>query len=362
MKAIFGLSLTVLIASSTAVMGQIYRPVDTSLLWDLGYDGKGTAIAFIDGAIDDSHPFLRDKVVLQACFAPSEGLQCGKDARKLETGEVADDSAHAAECSDSDKREIGCRHTTVVAGIAAGAMIKDAPAVSIAKGSSIVAVKVISSEGTATLASILRGLTWITAKVKEQRSTGSGPNIVAVNMSLGSGSFSAACDADGQYAGVLRRIRELKGEGVAVFAAAGNNSENGVTFPACMSDVIAVGAIDKNDRVSSFSNYSSLITLFSPGQDIVSSVGGGGYEASSGTSMATAVASGAFALLMGAFPEMDVDTITTALKVKGREITVPQTNATVRAIDVASSYAFLRILASEREEAEQAQRAPGVAR
>jgi subtilisin family serine protease len=205
-------------------------------------------------------------------------------------------------------------------------------------------------------------LTWVTAKVKEQRSTGSGPNIVVVNISFGMGLFPLACDDEGQYAGVLRRIRELKGEGVAVVAAAGNNGSNGVSFPACISEVVAIGATDRNDKISSFSNYSNLVTLFTPGEGIVSSVYGGDYETLSGTSMATAVATGAFALLMGAFPEMDVDTITTALKTKGRQLTVPQTNATVRAIDVASSYAFLRILASELEEAKQAQPAPGVAR
>ena len=69
--------------------------------------------------------------------------------------------------------------------------------------------------------------------------------------------------------------------------------------------------------------------------------------------MATAVAAGSFAVLKSAFPDMDVDTITTALKTKGRPVTVPQTNSTVRAIDIGSSYAFLRILANEIEEEKQ---------
>jgi subtilisin family serine protease len=367
MKAAFGISLSIMMAFPSVGVSQDIDAAGRALLWELGYDGRGTAIAILDGAIDDRHPLLSEKVVLEACFSASEILECGKDARKLETGEVVDVSEHSASCSRSAKdgaseRFDMCDHTTHVAGIAAGASLREAPASGIAKGASIVAVKIIDAQGSTNTASILRGLTWITAKVKEQRSTGFGPNIVAVNMSFGGGFYSDACDKEGDYAGVVRRIRELKGEGVAIFAAAGNDARDGVGFPACMSDVIAIGAIGKEDKISDFTNYSSIVGLVTGGENIVSSVAGGGYRALSGTSMATAAATGAYAVLKSAFPEMDADTITTALKTKGRPITVPQTSATVRAIDVASSYAFLRILASELEQAQRERGVAGAAR
>jgi subtilisin family serine protease len=252
-------------------------------------------------------------------------------------------------------------HSTHIAGIAAGNLLNGKTATSVATGASIVAVKIMDSNGQATFASILRGLTWITAKVKEQRSTGIGPNIVAVNMSLGSGSYTAPCDNEGQYAGFLRRVRELKGEGVAVFAAAGNDGQNAVSFPGCITDVIPVGSTDRNGNMSAFTNYSGLVSLVAPAENVVSSQPGGTYAALSGTSMATAMAAGSFAVLKGAFPEMDVDVITTAIKRKGLPITVAKTNAVVRSIDVASSYAFLRILASELQEGRPSA-APGVSR
>src|SRR5712675_67057 len=100
MKAAFGLSLAVLLALPSAGMSQRFDPTGSSWLWDHGYDGRGTTIAILDGAIDDRHPLLRDKVVLQACFSASESLECGAGARKLETGEVVDVSEHAAACSN----------------------------------------------------------------------------------------------------------------------------------------------------------------------------------------------------------------------------------------------------------------------
>lgn len=328
--------------------------------WDFGYDGQDTAIAIVDGPIDDSHPLLRNKVVARACFSvvtPGEvGSACGPDARKLATDEVVSFSDKTASCAGQRAAAPagGCQHATHVAGIAAGTQIAGVQAVGIAKGADLVIAQVIDGEGKTFLSSVLRALTWITGKVEEQRSTGIGPNIVAVNMSFGGGAYHAHCDNEGQFALVSRRIREMRNDGVAAFAAAGNNGSVEVSFPACLKDVIAVGAVDANQRLTSFSNRDpGLVSVLAFGDGVLSSAPGGGYKSLSGTSMASASAAGAFAVLKSAFPKMNVDQIQTALRESGQRVTTAS-GETFRAIDVAASYAFLLKLRSEIEEAQRA--------
>jgi serine protease len=320
---------------------------DVLPVWEAGYDGRGTAIVIVDGPIDNTHPMLREKVMLEACFSSKERAICGPNARVLETGDYVDISKYAASCSNIST--VACEHATHVAGVAAGALVPGGPTAGIAKGAEIVAVKVMGEDGITSFSSILLGLTWITGKVKEQRATGVGPNIVAVNMSFGGNLYGAPCDDEGEYAGVARRIRELKSEGVAVFAAAGNDSSDKVPFPACLNDTFAIAAVDANDKLTDYTNYSTSIKLGAYGNNVLSSNAGGGFAERSGTSFTSAMAAGAFAVLKGAFPDMSFEAIVTALEQKGRVVTNDK-NVNIRAIDVGGSYAFLRILASEIEE------------
>src|SRR5690606_38621352 len=57
--------------------------------------------------------------------------------------------------------------------------------------------------------------------------------------------------------------------------------------------------------VTSFSNYGrSMVDLFAPGEDILSTAPGGGYKRESGTSMAAPVVSGVAAMLLSYFPTL----------------------------------------------------------
>jgi subtilisin family serine protease len=131
-----------------------------------------------------------------------------------------------------------------------------------------------------------------------------------INMSFGK-AFSP------QKAVVDSAVRYADAHGVLMVHAAGNDAENSDTKPSFPTpnylgggraqNWIEVGASSWKSGdaiVAPFSNYGhTLVDVFAPGVDILSTVPGG-YERDSGTSMAAPVVTGLAALLMDYFPTL----------------------------------------------------------
>lgn len=91
--------------------------------------------------------------------------------------------------------------------------------------------------------------------------------------------------------------------GCLVVAAAGNENVSTPLYPAAYDYVLSVGATDKNDKRSSFSNYGTTIDLMAPGSTIFTTRYNDGYGNTDGTSFSSPITAGAAALVWTVFPD-----------------------------------------------------------
>ena len=107
-----------------------------------------------------------------------------------------------------------------------------------------------------------------------------------------------------------RAIQAARERGVVVVASAGNaDRESPKEYPSASPGVMGVASTGPDDVKSPFSNYGAELSMSAPGTGIESAIPGGGYGASSGTSMAAPFVTAAVALVMEKNPTMTVDEI-----------------------------------------------------
>ena len=299
------------------VLAESVPLIQADQAWQSGYDGAGTVIAVVDTGVDAYHPFLTGKVVEEACYsstvAGTSNTVCPNGLDE-QIGPGA-----AAPCALPD-----CIHGTHVAGIAAGSGATGGqPFSGVAKSAQLMAVQVastvIDSESCGGAPPCSGAFTSdIIAALEHVYDTAASRNIVAVNLSLGGGSFTQPC-SDSPYKPAIDNLRSI---GVVSIIASGNSgSPWSLASPACVPSAVSVGSVSKGDGVSWFSDVSSFLSLLAPGESINSSVPGAGFSVLSGTSMAAPHVSGGWALIRQAAPAADVADILDALRTTGHAIT-----------------------------------------
>ena len=317
-----------------------------------GITGTGITVAVLDTGVDKEHPYLAGAVVSEACYSSKHA---GAKVSSLCPGGVISSTAtgsampYGGSCPKDTER---CDHGTHVAGIIAGrANVKDAPVGSgVAPGASLVAIQVFSrldneaecqaaKQGPAPCVQTfqtdyMKGLERI-YKLKDTY------KIAAVNMSLGGGGNDGYCDKEAT--GAKSIIDTLRAAGIATIISAGNDGFCGaIGNPACISSAVSVGATDWNDKVASYSDSASFLTLLAPGSQITSAIPDGKYVAWDGTSMAAPHVAGAWALIKQKNPTAPVDTILSAFVSKGAAISDEGCPVTKKRINVKEAYDLLQ--------------------
>jgi subtilisin family serine protease len=134
-----------------------------------------------------------------------------------------------------------------------------------------------------------------------------------INMSYGSTAFSST-ERD-----VLDAVWN---QGCLLVAASGNEASTQPHYPAAYENVIAVNATNDQDRLAYWSNRGWWTDLCAPGADpgIMSTVING-YEAWTGTSMASPNAAGVAALVWSVFPQLTNGELRSMLQATALNIT-----------------------------------------
>jgi hypothetical protein len=284
-----------------------------------GLTGEGVTVAVIDSGIDTDHPDLADDLVAEACF-------CGPTCCP---GGVATASGPGS-AEDVDG------HGTHVAGIITSN--GSASPLGVAPDAGIVAIRICNpATGFCMVADQLAAMNWI---------IDTRPDVDAVNMSIGGGSYAGDCDAFSP--GVANAIDTLRAKGVPFMIAAGNNGfVNTLAAPACIKNAISVGNVhDSNygpsppsgswcldgqgcsvlcsdpttaaDKLICSTNASATLDVLAPGAAILSSGIGGGAETKTGTSMSSPFTAGCVALMLEQDPSLTPDDVERRLEGTGR--------------------------------------------
>ncbi len=120
--------------------------------------------------------------------------------------------------------------------------------------------------------------------------------VQVINLSLGS-----AFPSSSEKAAIDRALAA----NITVVAAAGNSGNSvPVSYPAAFPGVIAVGASDSNDAVTSFSQSGPEIALVAPGKATYTTYPGNTYQDPDGTSFASPYTAGVAALILSIRPSL----------------------------------------------------------
>ncbi|MEV4821232.1 S8 family serine peptidase [Micromonospora sp. NPDC049274] len=252
--------------------------------WAAGFTGKGVSVAVLDTGVDATHPDLAGKV------AEARNFSEAPDAR-----DTVGHGTHVAS-------------TIAGTGAASGGKYRG-----VAPDATLLDGKVCEDQGCSDSA-ILAGMQW--AAVEK--------NAAVVNMSL-SGWDTPEVDP------LEEAVQTLTAQTGTLFVlAAGNDGADGsVGSPASADAALAVGAVDRDDKLADFSSRGPRIgddalkpDITAPGVDIVAARSATGvigdpvgdrYVTLSGTSMATPHVAGSAALLAQQHPGWQADRLKATL-------------------------------------------------
>jgi len=262
--------------------------INATTSWNVATDSRSVVVAELDSGVDYRHPDLAANVWTNpdgvgGCPAGTHGYNVVTN-----TCDPLDDFGHG----------------TQVAGVLGAVGNNGIGIAGAAWRTTVLPVKWTDSTGRGSTSRLIRALEWAL------KAKAAGVNVRVVNDSavFSGTSFSQALSDE---------LDKLAANNILFVTAAGNNkNDNDITpkYPCSYgkTNEVCVAATDQRDRLASFSNWgATTVDLAAPGKNILTTVPGGGYGYTKGTSFAAPLVAGAAALALSV-----QDTSTSALKAR----------------------------------------------
>jgi thermitase len=250
--------------------------IDAPEGWDLAGlaafpNTGGVKVGIVDTGIDKTHPDLAGKAV-GCATSYNSGLT-------IVNGICHDDNGHGSHVSGTISANTN--NGQGVAGVAFNSPI-------------VMCKALATAAGTGLTSDIANCINW----TRQQ-------GVKVISMSLGGGDNATLKSAI--------QTAYNNGNGVLLIAAAGNDGDATLNYPAAYNEVVSVAATDNKDHRASFSNANADVEIAGPGVDVESTYTGGIYMSLSGTSMATPHVAGVAAVIADLNPTANAATLRSKL-------------------------------------------------
>ncbi|MBI4600026.1 S8 family serine peptidase [Candidatus Uhrbacteria bacterium] len=272
--------------------------------WTLTTGSSRVVVAILDSGMDINHPDLQEEVWANPDEIPGDGID--NDANgyvdDINGWDFINDIPDPSPKFGGDFLVAGIQHGTLLAGIIAGRGNNGLGITGISWRSKIMPLRVLNNQGDGDVFTVVRAIDYAIKKKAD-----------IINLSF-------VGDADSTF--LRSAIQRATDAGIIIVVASGNDQADGrgidltqhPVYPACYDfseNVISVGSIDSLGQKTPFSSFGPCIDIMAPGVDIFSTqvvkyertgfdvFYGGGW---SGSSLSTAMVSGALALVKSVNP------------------------------------------------------------
>jgi major intracellular serine protease len=251
------------------------RLIEAKSIWEKGRQGEEVVVAVIDTGCQTDHLDLQERVIGGYNFTEDYGG---------DPNIFLDNNGHG----------------THVCGTIA-ATKNGQGVVGVAPKAKLLVLKVLSGAGEGSVESITQAIEYAISW-----KGCNGETVRVISMSLG------GPEDDPELHKAIQKAVE---QNIVVVCAAGNEGDGDdatseYSYPGAYEEVIEVGSVNLQKRLSRFSNTNDAIDLVAPGEKILSTYPRNQYAVLSGTSMATPHVAGAIALLIQQYEAENHQTIT----------------------------------------------------